>query len=478
MRRDPLRTPRPWGAAAAVAAVLALAAPAAAQPSKQQAKAASGVAQQVAASGWQPALEVRPGQPARGTLAPTDSVLDDKSYADVWTYRGRAGERVTATLSGAFDAYLMLVRPVGGEMMAADDDGGGGTSSRIVVDLLADGDYTFVVNSVQGGETGAYTLSVESGATGRTVTTTMPRSADAPNWDRMYPGGGDPNERYALLVGIEEYPEGVKDLDGPAADVRVTRDLLVNRYGFHPENIVTITDREATREHIVNAALRHLGQAGPNGVAVFYYSGHGTQLDGNFGATGAQDDEDDGKDEAIVLWGRGDRTAVLVDDELGYLSDRLPAGRAMFILDACHSGTGMRGTPDHYAKFVRMEDVAAVTDLPESYLTAPGVTEIGAEAAGAARPQRRRVLLAASSADEVSWVAAVPWMNGSDESVFTHYLVQHLKDAPQTETFASVLQRVGRQTSQYTRNRFRKLQTPQVEGADPAEMLDTFLRKR
>lgn len=148
MRRDPLRTPRPWGAAAAVAAVLALAAPAAAQPSKQQAKAASGVAQQVAASGWQPALEVRPGQPARGTLAPTDSVLDDKSYADVWTYRGRAGERVTATLSGAFDAYLMLVRPVGGEMMAADDDGGGGTSSRIVVDLLADGDYTFVVNSV------------------------------------------------------------------------------------------------------------------------------------------------------------------------------------------------------------------------------------------------------------------------------------------------------------------------------------------
>jgi hypothetical protein len=469
-----LRTPRPWGAAAAVAALLSLGAPAAAQPVK-----AASVAQQVAAAAWTPALEVRAAQPVRGQLTPADSVLEDKSYADVWTYRGRAGERVTATLvSPDFDAYLMLVRPVGGEMMGADDDGGGGTSARVVADLLADGEYTLVVNSVQGGETGAYTLTVESSPTRSAVTTTMPNSPQTPNWDRMYPGGGDPDERYALLVGIEEYPEGVKDLDGPAADVRVTRDLLVNRYGFHPENIVTITDREANREHVVNAALRHLGQAGPNGVAVFYYSGHGTQLDGNFGATGALDDEDDGKDEAIVMWGRGDRTAVLLDDELGYLSERLAAGRAMFILDACHSGTGIRGTPDHYAKFVRMEDVGALVDLPETYLTAPGVGEVGGDLAAGARPQRRRVLLAASSADEVSWVAAVPWLNGSDESVFTHYLVQHLKEAPQTETFESLLARVGRQTAQYTRNRFRKLQTPQVEGAEPAEMLDTFLRKR
>ena len=97
--------------------------------------------------------------------------------------------------------------------------------------------------------------------------------------------GGDPSARYALLVGIGDYPGTRNDLNSPVADARIMQDVLVNTFGYDPDHLVLLLDEEADREHIIDAFQRHLGQAGPEGTALFFYSGHGMQLGENRGLT-------------------------------------------------------------------------------------------------------------------------------------------------------------------------------------------------
>jgi hypothetical protein len=110
---------------------------------------------------------VRAGQTVSGRLEASDPALDDGSHYDVWSYRGRAGERLVVTLrSDDFDAYLAVGRLSGGDCeddCETDDDGAGGTDARVVLTLREDGVYGIRANSLDEGETGAYTLTVESG---------------------------------------------------------------------------------------------------------------------------------------------------------------------------------------------------------------------------------------------------------------------------------------------------------------------------
>lgn len=112
--------------------------------------------------------ELRAGQSARGELGPGDAQLADESYFEDYTYRARRGERLVVTLQSAdFDAVLYVGRGGSGggalENQVANDDGGGGTNSRVEYVADRDGPVTVRVNTLRGGETGAYTVRVESG---------------------------------------------------------------------------------------------------------------------------------------------------------------------------------------------------------------------------------------------------------------------------------------------------------------------------
>lgn len=88
------------------------------------------------------------------------------SYADTYTYQGRAGETISILLRSAdFNSYVTVGAFEGGECteMDANDDGGGGTDSRLVLTLPDDGAYHIHVASAGPGETGRYTLLVERG---------------------------------------------------------------------------------------------------------------------------------------------------------------------------------------------------------------------------------------------------------------------------------------------------------------------------
>ena len=414
------------------------------------------------------------GSSIQSQLTASDPALPDGTHYRSWSYHGAAGEQLTVDMvSEEFDTYLIFGRGRFGssfEGLAEDDDGGMDTNSRVSVELPEDGTYTIVANSYDV-SVGAFELGAESEA-----------PADQAE---AYPGGGDPAERYALLVGIDDYPGTDSDLQGPRGDVGLMHDLLVSTYGFAEENIVTLFDQDATRNNITQAFSAHLGQAGPEGIAVFFYSGHGARLEENRGIGDPVDPEQNGVDEALVVWGNGDETNLILDDELGFMTNNLGTSRTLLVVDACFSGTASRGGPDMVSqpKLARPRDLKNLR-YPRHIAGGARILPVGSEGSkgtGAIdrlwRPQSH-MLLAASSENEVAWTAGL--MPGWDEpvSVFTYYLYQAMADRGSTATFEDVRADLVEAIANRQREHDLPPQTPQVAGQASGEAIAVFLGRR
>jgi hypothetical protein len=404
------------------------------------------------------------GREVTGALESTDPLLGDGSHVDVWTYEGTAGEVVTVKMgSTEFDTYLLFGRVVNGEFDLIDSDDDGGEvflNSQLEAELPASGTYAVFANSASPGATGTYTLLVESNA--------------AAVYTERFPDNGDPSGRYALIVGISDYPGEEDDLATPVPDAEIMRDVLINRYNFPAENIVMLLDDDATRGAIMSAFKRHLGQAGSDGVAVFYYSGHGMQLPRN---VGYQDNEEDGRDESIFVYGPADYSSVIVDDELGELADGLNTDNVLLILDSCHSGTGTRG-PDAMPKLVDFDDVKDRVRLPVDILGSErGAVDDKGYGDALADPARH-ILLAGSASDEVSWAPRSVWpQRGSVASVFTHFLANVMNSSDPDASFVDIMQTVREQTVSWTVARDYTAQTPQLEGQRARLSVRAFLMR-
>ncbi len=86
------------------------------------------------------------------------------------------------------------------------------------------------------------------------------------------------NRKLALLVGINQYP-GNPLLSGCLTDVELQKELLIHRFGFIESDILTLTDKQATRTQIESAFLNHLtAQAQSGDAIVFHFSGYGRRL--------------------------------------------------------------------------------------------------------------------------------------------------------------------------------------------------------
>lgn len=95
-----------------------------------------------------------------GELAPGDPTFGAGEYIDSHTFDVTAGRRVVVDLrSTQFDTYLIVRQPSGDQ---TDNDDFEGSTSHSQVDLVApeSGEWTVVVTSYQGGETGPYEVTV------------------------------------------------------------------------------------------------------------------------------------------------------------------------------------------------------------------------------------------------------------------------------------------------------------------------------
>ena len=166
---------------------------------------------------------------------------------------------------------------------------------------------------------------------------------------------------HALLVGCSRYPNLAEkfQLKGPANDVVLTKNLLIERFGFPAENIVLLSenagddDQLPTRENI-QRQWQHLADiAQPGDQIVVLMAGHGSQ------APQLQQSEDDvepdGLDEIFLprdvgKWqdGIGKVENSIPDDEIRQWIQAVKAtGASLFLVfDACHSGTMTRGGSD------------------------------------------------------------------------------------------------------------------------------------
>ncbi len=152
----------------------------------------------------------------------------------------------------------------------------------------------------------------------------------------------------ALLVGVNNYHDTRWiPLEGAVNDVKLQQELLIHRFGFQSDQILLLTDHEATRENILQAFEEHLIKwAQPGDVVVFHFSGHGSQVfdpDQIF---------QDGQVSTIVpvdsilppgYPNKGGKVNDITGHTLWLLMQAINTENVTFILDSCHSGGARKG---------------------------------------------------------------------------------------------------------------------------------------
>ncbi len=151
-------------------------------------------------------------------------------------------------------------------------------------------------------------------------------------------------EPYALVAGVCGYT-GAHELKAPCRDARAVRDLLIQRLGYKPANVLFFVDRPEPGETVEGpptaAAMklaverfRERTHADETSSFLFYYSGHGGYEKGARKDFGVLQPAGYFDDETAPISQRGWDMQELLDD----LRKGVPSKHVMVVLDACYSG--------------------------------------------------------------------------------------------------------------------------------------------
>ncbi len=154
--------------------------------------------------------------------------------------------------------------------------------------------------------------------------------------------------KLALLIGVGEYlePEFASKPLNAYAGVNLVKNVLLD-HGFNENNIWSLVNEKATYYSILELKNVFQNYIKSGDIVVFYFYGHGTQVND------LNNDEVDKLDEAFIPYdgqfrSKNEYNNLLVDDELGKWIEQFQSrsgkdGQVFVILDACHSGSGIRG---------------------------------------------------------------------------------------------------------------------------------------
>lgn len=248
------------------------------------------------------------GRTLTSTLGKEDDTLNSGEYLERYSFEGRRGQPVTIDLSSDdFDTYLILRAPSGEQQDI--DDTGQSLNSRFERVLEEDGVYTIIATSYAPGATGNFQLALTEGTS-------------------RIPANPEQRQVFAISVGIADYGGNTSNLSYTDTDAQ----KLLQKFeelGMLREESIILTNQDATLPAFRRAFQRVAVQAGPEDIFLFFYSGHGSQVDD-------PDDraELDGRDETLVF-ADGEE---LTDDDLALMFADIRAGTTMIVLDACFSG--------------------------------------------------------------------------------------------------------------------------------------------
>jgi uncharacterized caspase-like protein len=149
---------------------------------------------------------------------------------------------------------------------------------------------------------------------------------------------GDSVDYWAVIVGIEDY-ESINNLSYTIDDAEDMSNVLVSYENWDIENILLLTDNDASKINIKSAITNMVLSAGEDDVCLFFFSGHGSRIPDGDGDEGKSDHYD----EVICPYDTtGYLENVISDDELGGWLSTCP-GNVVVILDTCMSGGFVKG---------------------------------------------------------------------------------------------------------------------------------------
>ncbi|MBM4461836.1 MAG: caspase family protein [Chloroflexi bacterium] len=145
--------------------------------------------------------------------------------------------------------------------------------------------------------------------------------------------------KYAIVIGISDYPGTANDLSYCDEDARDMVSALTSLHGYDAANIISLIDLNASFDNIKNAVNDIKGRVAADSApaqaeVVFFFSGHGAK--GKFADDDAQDKlqgvDSNGTDEAIVCH-NGSQNGQLRDWFNGFGTSRI-----IFVFDSCLAG--------------------------------------------------------------------------------------------------------------------------------------------
>lgn len=158
---------------------------------------------------------------------------------------------------------------------------------------------------------------------------------DTPAYDDSAPVAGGSGDVYVVICALD-----YKQTSNPLSCSIDGRNMeaLVRSCGIPEQNITAMYDEQCTKDNVSDVVRDIAGKCGANDYFIFYYSGHGTNLQDISG------DEEDGEDEAFCFVtpdGQINFDSCMSDDDFSELmtSSLDPDVKTIILTDCCHSGT-------------------------------------------------------------------------------------------------------------------------------------------
>ncbi len=217
----------------------------------------------------------------------------------------------------------------------------------------------------------------------------------------------DTGQRWAVIIGISEY-QNLGDLDNAVNDALDMKSVLINNCNFLPDHVFTYTNGQASKGGVQNALRLMSTRAGPSDMVLFYFSGHGDQMDRDLSPY----DEADGMDEVLCPYDSYSDSydRDIRDDELQTWLGRINSKNTICIFDTCNSGGMVKGS-----RISAIYGASKESPAVEAFVWNDGFSE---DLIKDARSSKYVMLMA--SDDDESAVDSSRLGNG----VFTYYLIE------------------------------------------------------
>lgn len=245
----------------------------------------------------------------------------------------------------------------------------------------------------------------------------------------------------ALLVGIGEYRNPEANLSGIDLDIEAM-ERVAEYMGFKPDEIKVLENHQATAKGIEAGIQEWLVNGVKSGDrALFYYSGHGTNI------PDLNNDEPDDVDEVLVAYdvegyrlpdGRPSLRNVVVDDRFNQLLKAIPSSNVLVLIDACNSGTATKAL-NLGTKAIQYRTLGGNVGTRAKSYTYPGMP-MGGKGFGEMATDRKGGdnFIAVSAAQDDEYAQATP--QGSLFTLAIEHRVAHAKEKDANVTASDLLE--------------------------------------